>query len=146
MLCSLVTGAGLVVLCGRGRAGLELATASPESPRVGNRELNKSSASLPDRDIWGSGLTAGGLSVTLGGGGDEEGTGAGGFETPVALALLTVSPTLRKPAGWMLSRLAPGTGFTLGMNLAENLLLSGTAKRLLLLPAEVCGSAGADFV
>ena len=32
------------------------------------------------------------------------------------------------------------------MNLAENLLLSGTAKRLLLLPAEVCGSAGAFFV
>ena len=130
-----------MLLCGSG-----LATASPESPRVGNRELNNSSASLPDRDIWGSGLTAGGLSVTLGGGGDEEGTGAWGFETPEALALLTVSPTLRKPAGWMLARLAPGTGFTLGMNLAENLLLSGTAKRLLLLPAEVCGSAGADFV
>ena len=34
------------------------------------------------------------------------------------------------------------------MNLAENLLLSGTAKRLLLLPAEeLCGSTGgADFV
>lgn len=48
----------------------------------------------------------------------------------------------------MLARLAPATGLTLGMNLAENLLLSGTAKRLLLLPAEeVCGSTGgADFV
>ena len=44
----------------------------------------------------------------------------------------------------MLSRLAPGTGFTLGMNLAENLLLSGTAKRLLLLP-EGAG-VGDDFV
>ena len=87
-----------MVLCGRGRAGKELATASPESPSVGNRELNKSSASLPDRDIWGSDFTAGGLlSVTLGGEGKEEGTGAGGFVT--LGALLTVSPALRKPAG-----------------------------------------------
>ena len=89
-----------MVLCGWGRAGKELATASPESPSVGNRELNKSSASLPDRDIWGSDLTAGGLlSVTLGGDGDEEVTGAGALVTLWALALLTVSPALRKPAG-----------------------------------------------
>ena len=88
-----------MVTWGRGRAGLELATASPASPRPGNRELNRSSASLPDRDIWGSDLTAGGLSVTLGGGGGEEVTGAEGFVTLGALALLTVSPAFRKPAG-----------------------------------------------
>ena len=121
--------------------GRELATASPESPRPGNRELNSSSASWPDRDIWGSALGAGGLSVTLGAGAE-----VGGWVTTGALTLPTVSPAFKKPAGWMLARLAPGTGFTLGINLAENRLLSGTAKSPLLLPAEVCGSAGTEFV
>ena len=89
-----------MVLCGRGRAGKELATASPESPSVGNRELNKSSASLPDRDIWGSDLTDGGLlSVTLDGEADEEITGAGGLVTLGVRTLVSVSPALRKPAG-----------------------------------------------
>ena len=90
-----------MVTWGRGRPGLELATASPASPSPGNRELNKSSASLPDRDIWGWDWTAGGLSVTTGGGGgdDDEGMGAGDFLTLGAFALVTVSPAFRKPAG-----------------------------------------------
>ena len=41
-----------------GMTGLELATASPASPMVGNKLLNKSSASFPDRAISGSDLAA----------------------------------------------------------------------------------------
>lgn len=80
---------------GRGRPGLELATASPASPSPGNRELNRSSASFPDKDIWGWDWTD-----TGGGGGtDEEGIGAEGFVTMGDPASVTVSPAFRKPAG-----------------------------------------------
>ena len=57
LLGSSVCGAGgfsvvvVDVVAAAGGAWAGLATALPASPRLGNRELNKSSVSFPDRDI-----------------------------------------------------------------------------------------------
>ena len=57
LLGNSVSGAGgfsvvvVDVVAAAGGPWAGLATALPESPRLGNRELNKASASFPDRDI-----------------------------------------------------------------------------------------------
>ena len=79
-----------------GMTGLELATASPASPMVGNKLLNKSSASFPDKAISGSDLASGtamGARVSdTGFCGDETGSTAG-------LLSATVVPGFKNPAG-----------------------------------------------
>ena len=130
----ITTGAACCGGCGGDITGLDTAPLEPDSPILGNSELNKSSASFPDRAMSGSVVvlvTVSILSLTTSSGSfDICGLFVGLTTTIGLLPSLTSSSRLglRNPAGWMFSMFP--TGLTRGMNFDENLLLFGMENKL----------------